>query len=292
MQDSLSISTISTKADSIAVTPLYIYKDTTVASADADMDYGFIEYTSHTLKDVLPTPIFEESLLKEKTYILKKPLTLHKIQPIQYTQTWTFSIIILFFIILSIGFKFFRSRCLDIIHSSLSLKSFEILNKTPNPLVLVSAFLFFPIVALLSYSAITYWLPLEINHFGHIKFYLFSIVAIFVFLIVKIFLIKFFGLLFRCNTQANAYINNLLVYMSFSSLLLILPIFASLFTHESYKLILLIISLSLFVLMSIIRAFRGLYIIIKFPKFFHIYLFSYLCTLEILPLLLVYRWIF
>ncbi len=292
MQDSLSISTFSTKVDLDTATPLYIYKDTTVASADADMDYGFMEYTSQTLKDVLPTPVFEESLLKEKTYILKKPLTLHKLQPAQYTQTWTFSIIVLFFIVLSIGFKFFRNRCLDIIHSALSLKSFEILNKTTNPLVLVSAFLFFPIVALLSYSAIAYWFASEINLFGNIKFYLFSLVAIFVIIIVKILLVKFFGLLFRCNTQANAYINNLLVYMSFDSLLLILPIFASMFTYESYRFILLIISLSLFVLLSVIRAIRGLYIIIKFPKFFHIYLFSYLCTLEILPLLLVYRWIF
>lgn len=292
MQDSLSISTFSTKVELDTVSPIYIYKDTTVANADADMDYGFMEYTSQTLKDVLPKPVFEESLLKEKTFVLHKPLTLHKIQPTQYTQTWTFSIIIIFFIFLSIGFKFFRNKSLDIIHSALSLKSFEILNKLTNPLVLVAAFLFIPIASLLAYCAFTYWFPPEINQFGHIKFYLFSLVAVFVFFVVKILLIKFFGLLFRCNTQANAYVNNILVYMGFNSILLILPIFATLFTEDSYKFILLIVSLSLFALMSIIRTVRGLFIIIKFPKFFHFYLFSYLCTLEILPLLLIYRWIF
>ena len=124
MQDSLSISTFATKVELDTVNPIYIYKDTTVASADADMDYGFIEFTSQTLREVLPKPVFEESLLKEKTFVLQKPLTLHEIQPIQDTQTWTFSIVILFFFLLAIGFKFFRNRCLDIIHATLSLKSF------------------------------------------------------------------------------------------------------------------------------------------------------------------------
>jgi hypothetical protein len=292
MQDSLSISTFATKVELDTVNPIYIYKDTTVASADADMDYGFIEFTSQTLREVLPKPVFEESLLKEKTFVLQKPLTLHEIPPIQDTQTWTFSIVILFFFLLAIGFKFFRNRCLDIIHATLSLKSFEIINKSSNPLILVSAFLFLPIISLLSYSSVAYWFPSEINQFGHIKFYLFSLGAIFIFFVLKMLLIKFFGLLFRCKDQADAYIKNILVFMGFNSILLVLPIFASLFTFDYYKLSLLIVSLSLFALMSIIRTLRGLYIIIKFPKFFHFYLFSYLCTLEILPLLLVYRWIF
>ena len=122
MQDSLSISTFSTKVELDTVSPIYIYKDTTVANADADMDYGFMEYTSQTLKDVLPKPVFEESLLKEKTFVLHKPLTLHKIQPTQYTQTWTFSIIIIFFILLncifntdSILHSFLDSSCSSLI---------------------------------------------------------------------------------------------------------------------------------------------------------------------------------
>jgi hypothetical protein len=292
MQDSLSISASPKKVELDTVYPIYIFKDSTVACSDADMDYGFMEYTTQTLNKVLPKPILEESLLQEKTYYLQKPLKLHQKTDLQYTQTWTFSIIVLFFLVLAIGFRFFRLRSFEIIHASLSLKSFEVLNKSTNPLVLIASFLFFPITALLLYSALINWFSIEIEQFGHIKSYLFLLVAIVVFIIVKILLIKFFGLLFRCNHQVNTYINNLLVYMGFNSVLIILPVFVSLFTSESYRLILLIISFSLFALISVIRAFRGLYIIIKFHKFFNIYLFSYLCTLEILPLLLVYRWIF
>lgn len=289
MQDTISISAHSTKTELKTMNPIYIFKDSTVVSSDADMDYGFMEYTSQTLNEVLPQPVLEESLLKEKTYHLHKPLQLHERPLTQSSQTWTFSIVVFFFALLAIGFKFFRLRCFEIIHSCLSLKSFEILNKSSNPLVLISSFLFFPIISLLAYSATEFWFTEEINQFGHIKFYLFSLAGIFVFFVVKTLLIKFFGLLFRCNNQVNTYITNLLVYMSFSSILLVLPIFASMFTTEQYKFTLLIISLSLFAFVTILRALRGLYIIIKFPKFFHFYLFSYLCTLEILPLLLIYR---
>jgi hypothetical protein len=292
MKDSLSVSASLINTESKTVNPIYIFKDSTVAGLDADMDYGFMEYTTQTLEESLSELILEESLLKEKTYQLQKPLKLHEKQPLEYTPNWTFSIIIVFFALLAIGFKFFRVRSLEIVHSALSLKSFEILNKSSNPLVLVSSFLFFPIISLLAYSIFTYWFTTEISQFGYVKFYLLLLLSIFIFFVAKTLLIKFFGLLFRCNQQVNFYITNLLVYMSFSSILLVLPIFASLFATNDYKLTLLIISLILFALFTIIRVLRGFYIIIKFPKFFHIYLFSYLCTLEILPLLFIYRLIF
>jgi hypothetical protein len=289
MQDSVSISTIPKNANLDTVNPIYIFKDSTVLSADADMDYGFIEYTTQTLNEVLPKPILEESLLKEKTYYLHKPLKLQEKETLQYTQTWTFSIIVLFFAVLAIWIKFFRNRFLDIIHSCLSLKSFEMLTKSSNPLITSSSLLFFPITTLLIYSSAIYWFPQEINQFGRLKFYAIALGALVVFFLVKMLLIKFFGLLFRSKQQVNAYITNILVYMSFNSILIILPVFASLFTSEYYKFTLLIISLSLFALFTVIRTLRGLFIIIKFPKFFNVYLFCYLCTLEILPLLLIYR---
>ena len=289
MQDSLSISALPKKANLDTVNPIYIFKDSTVLSADADMDYGFMEYTTQTLNEFLPQPVLEESLLKDKTYYLHKPLKLHEKEAPQYTQTWTFSIVVLFFAVLAIWVKFFRNRFLDIIHSCLSLKSFEMLTKSSNPLVVSSSLLFFPICSLLVYSAAIYWFPQEINQFGRLKFYAVTLGIVIVFFLVKILLIKFFGLLFRSKQQVNAYITNILVYMSFNSILIILPVFASLFTSEYYKFTLLIISLSIFELFTLIRALRGLFIIIKVPKFFNVYLFCYLCTLEILPLLLVYR---
>ncbi len=289
MQDSLSISALPKKVNLDTVNPIYIFKDSTVLSADADMDYGFMEYTTQTLNEFLPQPVLEESLLKDKTYYLHKPLKLHEKEAPQYTQTWTFSIVVLFFAVLAIWVKFFRNRFLDIIHSCLSLKSFEMLTKSSNPLVVSSSLLFFPICSLLVYSATIYWFPQEINQLGRLKFYAVTLGIVIVFFLVKILLIKFFGLLFRSKQQVNAYITNILVYMSFNSILIILPVFASLFTSEYYKFTLLIISLSIFALFTLIRALRGLFIIIKVPKFFNVYLFCYLCTLEILPLLLVYR---
>lgn len=292
MQDTISISATHQQANLDTLKPIYIFKDSTVLGADADMDYGFVEYTAQTLKDYLSEPILEESLLKEKTYYLSKPLKLHEKQASDLSQTWLFSIIVFFFLFLAIGVKLFRKKCLDIIHSTLSLKSFEILLKSSNPLVLLSSFLFVPLLGLLIYSASTYWLDTTLNQIGYIKFYLLSLAAIFAFFFVKIVLIKFFGFLFRCNNQVNAYITNILVYMSLSSILLILPVFASLFTTDSHKFILLIISIFIFLIITFTRTLRGLYMIIKLPKFFNIYLFCYLCTLEIAPLLLLYRSIF
>ncbi|MBO7276600.1 MAG: DUF4271 domain-containing protein [Bacteroidales bacterium] len=292
MQDSLSISVkpVQTKLDTL--TPLYIFKDSTVANADTDMDYGFMEYTTQTLGQYLPEPVLEESLLKEKTYYITKPLKLHEREVQNSSQNWTFSILILFFAVIAIGFKFFKKRCVDIVHSCLSLKSFEILTKTSNPLVLISSFLIIPILGLLAYAVASHWFVAELNQIGELKFYCFSLLAILLFFFIKILLIKFCGLLFRCNQQVNMYITNLFVYLGFASVLMFLPVFASLFALDSYKLILMIISASIFVLITIIRALRGLYIIIKFPKFFNVYLFCYLCTLEIVPLLFLYRSIF
>lgn len=280
MQDSLSISE-----------PIYIFKDSTI-SQDADMDYGFIEYTSQTLNQCLPQPVLEPSLLKQKTYYIEKTMQLHPREANTNTFDWVFFIVVIFFAILAIGFKYFRIRCIDIIHSMLSIKSFETLSKSSNPLVIPSSLLLPPILSLLIFSAITYFFPNELNQFGYTKIYLIILVVTFIYFLIKILLVKFFGLLFRCTQQVNTYITNQLIYMTLNSLLIILPTFASIFAIGQTRLTLLIITLSIFALITLIRFLRGIYIIIKFPKFFNIYLFSYLCTLEILPLLLILRWIF
>ena len=122
------------------------------------------------------------------------------------------------------------------------------------------------------------------------QFTLFSqiFLAILLFNLVKIFFIRLGGFIFRNSDTALEYIQNIFLYNLFVGILL-LPMLV-LVTY-TYKEIFIYITLALICLIFIGRFFRGFFIGLSESKFSLFHLLLYLCTLEILPIVVIAKFV-
>lgn len=119
-------------------------------------------------------------------------------------------------------------------------------------------------------------------------FSLFTLITIFLlgFWLLKIGLIRFLSLIFRTSQTSREYILNILIFNILTGIFL-LPLLV--FTVYLKCVIFLWICVILFVLFFIFRLIRGFLIGISMTKFSSVFLFVYLCSLEILPLVVLIK---
>lgn len=268
--------------------PLYIKKDTT-ASLDSVSDLKFKDYVVRVLNDSFPVLKTEPSLLQQKTYVHNPQMTLKPIENTNQSQDWAFLILVAVFAFIAVLFRFFRYRSFEIIHACLSGKSFEMLSKSSNNIIIPASFGFFPLIALGFFSVMDFFeLQVDIGYkLSSLQLYLVMLIGFIAYIGVKFLLIYFFGSLFRSNAISKSYLLNHLTFFFFSSLILFLPISLSLFADNYIRYYVLIFTVGLFALLSLIRAIRGLILALKSSKFSRFYLFLYLCTVEFVPLFFI-----
>ncbi|MEE1097424.1 MAG: DUF4271 domain-containing protein [Bacteroidales bacterium] len=288
-QDSI---TNNLKSDSLYL-PLYVFKDTT-ASADSVSDLMFDDYVIKILNDSFPTLNVKPSLLKEKTYIHNRDMVLKPINKSNQSMDWMFLAVVLIFVHIAILFKFFRYRSWEIIRGCFSVKSFEVLSKSSNNIILPAALPFFPLIALLAYFAIEYFeVPLNLGYdIPSIYIYLALLLGVVVVFGVKFFSIHFLCSLFRGKNISRLYLINQLTFLFLEALTLLFPIIFAIFSPSHIQYHSLILSVGLFGILSLFRVIRGLYLVFNFSKFSRVYLFCYLCIVEFLPLLFIVKVLF
>jgi hypothetical protein len=114
-----------------------------------------------------------------------------------------------------------------------------------------------------------------------------SILLVFIaFLVVKVALIQLLGIIFKTRETTNNYLLNMLVFNLVSGPVLLVGLILLLYLKSVFLLYLCLIIL---LLLFIFRFMRGLYIGISLTKFSYLFLFVYLCSLEILPLLVIIK---
>jgi len=104
------------------------------------------------------------------------------------------------------------------------------------------------------------------------------------FVLIKILLLNITGWLFKNTEKSFEYIHNSILF-NFFSIILILPLMLVINYLQSEFFVYL--SFALIFLLFIYRFFRGIIIGLEDTKFSVLHLFLYLCTLEILPLLII-----
>jgi hypothetical protein len=116
--------------------------------------------------------------------------------------------------------------------------------------------------------------------------YLVIIVLFLLFWIIKILLIKFLGSVFKTNQSTSEYILNILLF-NFLIGLLLLPLLVLVVYQKSvfFLQICLIITVLLFILSFI----RGFLIGFSLTKYSYLFLFVYLCSLELLPFIVLMK---
>lgn len=118
--------------------------------------------------------------------------------------------------------------------------------------------------------------------------YLQIIGAYFAFLLIQFILVLLAGFLFKNPETAREYIHNIIIFNLIGGVLL-LPLI--LLIHYSHRSVFLYVAFSIISILLLIRFIRGFIIGLSDQKFSLFHLFLYLCTLEILPVLVVAKFI-
>lgn len=292
LQDStLKIQTL----DSIKADYLYKSSEYNNIKLDGDTIY-FKDYLTSVFNDSLPPMVREKSLFTEKSLVKHNNLSLFKREESQST-IYFFLIFIVVGFILALFFKFARSRMKEIIVALFSKNQLSILTKdgekTDAFSVLPVLFVFLPIMALFAFFCLNSASHSDfINRFSSMTILGFTYLAVVIIYFVKIFIIRFFGWVFRAIKISRYYIQIHYNFDILLGLLLFLPQFCIVYTDFYQKNIFFIISLFLIVLVLVTRIIRSFYIIITTFKFSQFYLFFYLCIVELLPLILLYKLLF
>lgn len=116
--------------------------------------------------------------------------------------------------------------------------------------------------------------------------YLLLAAGFLIFWALKIFLMRFLGTIFRTTQSTNEYIMNILLF-NFMMGMVLLPLLVLVVYLKS--LFFLKICLIITVLLFIMAFLRGFLIGFSLTKFSYLFLFVYLCSLEILPLILLMK---
>ncbi|MCF8365460.1 MAG: DUF4271 domain-containing protein [Bacteroidales bacterium] len=99
-------------------------------------------------------------------------------------------------------------------------------------------------------------------------------------------LIRLIGFIFKTKSLTNEFIANNIFYKSLAAIIL-LPLL--LFTIFSSTHLILFFSLIIFLILFIIRVFRGMLIAFELRSFSFYQIFLYICTLEILPVFILLK---
>ncbi len=114
-------------------------------------------------------------------------------------------------------------------------------------------------------------------------------IVIAVFILLKWLVMHFVGVVFKNEEAASLYILNSLIYNVITSILLIPLTFILFYINFELRVYFLYIGLIMLLIINTLRYFRYVIIGLTYSKFSFFYLILYLCTLEILPVLLVLK---
>jgi len=106
------------------------------------------------------------------------------------------------------------------------------------------------------------------------------------FWLIKISFIWFLGVVFRTIPTTQDYLQNILAFSFITGIFLLPLLILTTFLHSNIIAYITLISIGL---LYFFRVMRGFFIGISLKKFSYLFLFVYLCSLEILPLLVILK---
>jgi hypothetical protein len=154
--------------------------------------------------------------------------------------------------------------------------------------ITVLLFFFFLLsLSLFIYKTANIYYGLNYNEIYN-SFIFFSLIMLFVFLFffVKLQLIRFIGYVFYTKNETNDYIVLNLVYLSVLGVLLLIPVIIQ--TYVSFK-VGLFLTIGLLLISEAFRIIKAVLSLISHSKFSGLFIFLYLCTVEIIPVMIIYK---
>ncbi len=244
--------------------------------------------TTFTLQSaVIPQPVFCPTIFKE-----------HKLQPVDFKvnhihQThpdWILAILMSCFILLAWVQVFYPKRIQQIFRAPFSKRFINQLIRDGN-LFQERIGVALGIIYILAYSLFLYELNEQILKLnlpgisGISLFWLIALVNLGV-IAVKVIMVQFLGIVFKTRETTANYQLNILIFALLSGPVILTSL---IFIIYLQSVVLIYICLIVFILVFILRFIRGFFIGMALTKFSYLFLFVYLCSLEILPLLVLIK---
>jgi hypothetical protein len=232
-------------------------------------------------------PAFSKSVFTSHTL---RPGKFRVIENPYYQPDWILALILSAFILLAWTNFFYFNRLKQMILAPFSKRFLSQLIREGNlfternTLVLGVIYLFS--FSLLLYQVNAMILGITIGNLPGTLVFLLITGALIIFWLMKIWLIRFLGSVFRTPSPTYYYQVNLIIFAALQGVV-ILPMLVCVIYLKSLPL--LIICLAISVLLFLFRFMKGFFIGLTLTKFSYLFLFVYLCSLEILPLLILIK---
>jgi hypothetical protein len=234
-----------------------------------------------------PKPVYEKSIFKS-----------HKLQPtdfhvnkLQNTQPdWMLAILILCFVLLAWVRVFYPKRIQQIFRAPFSKRFINQLTRDGNlfreRIAVAMGTVYILTFSLLLYEFNEKVLGIAVRGVsGMVLFGLITAISI-GFLAAKVALVQFLGAIFKTRETTSNYLLNLVIFALLSGPVLLIAMVLIVYLNS---VVVLYLCLFIFILLLALRFMRGFFIGIALTKFSYLFLFVYLCSLEILPILVLIK---
>ena len=263
-----------------------IFADTIVAKAD--------EYEKISLDSIFESAVIEPFRCNTlfESHECQRISLRESDKEIYGFPSWIFGLLFLVIIIMSWNFNVNRLRIEQLFMACFERRRFNLLFHDTNifreRIVVALMFSFIMLLSLFLYGSMEI-LDLKVLAFKPFTNFVLILLVTAVFVMLKQGIIRLLGNVFRAKTEVSAYLTNTLCYYFFELMILLPTIFFLFYLVPDYsKIVLLVLGIFIFIL-DMVRVGRGLLMILLESKFSHLYLFYYLCIVEIVPVLLLVK---
>ncbi|MCD4746894.1 MAG: DUF4271 domain-containing protein [Bacteroidales bacterium] len=228
----------------------------------------------------------------EKSLFVSHQLNTNNISP-NYTQSlnnkdWILGILILCFFLFALVQVLYKKRIKQI------FKSFFIKRYTNqlirdgnlfNERITINLFIIFVLTfSLLIFKSAEFFIRFPQNIVFNFILYLKILIIFFILWFIKILAVIFIGRIFKLENMSKEYLLNILIFNLISGIFLLPSLVLITYIQSTAIIYIVLIMIGLIILYRIIR---GIFIGLSCLNFSLLYLILYLCTLEILPFLIL-----
>ena len=252
-------------------------------------DTGFISFYKN--------PLFKDELinidLKEKSLFTSHGLRIDNVKPgalHKLNNEWILGVFLLCFVIFTFVYTVYFRRLKQVFNSIISFRNLNLLVREGNifkeiisiPLFLIYIFT----ISLFIYLVLSFYLKFSLAISEGYIFYFKIVFFVIIVIILKMIILLFMGILFKHIEINNLYILNFFLLDVITGIILF-PLLIFIVYVESINV--LYFCFIIIIIKYIIRLVRGFFIARFSIKFSQFYLFLYLCSLEILPMVVLLK---
>jgi Domain of unknown function (DUF4271) len=235
-----------------------------------------------------PVPPSTRSFFRSHQLMTKE---IRPVQFVKYQPDWIFVLLLFCFILLAWVQVFYRRRLRQIFAAPFSKRFLSQLVRDGD-LISERAALATGIIYLLTTSLFIYQLNQLIfkqdqpKYFQGFLFFVLILILLLAFWILKVAVMRLLAFIFKTGQTTREYLLNILIFNIITGIFLMPFLIVSIYLKCDIFLWICAIIFSLFFLFRLIR---GFFIGMTLTKFSWLFLFVYLCSLEILPLLVLLK---